>query len=127
MSFNTMKLADLKNVAEYFAVDSEGAKSKSALLKALEEDGITYEMYNKFLNAETAEADIIEKPKKKPSGPNDVLVRMDRANAHYEVNGYTFTRDHPFVVMNPDDAQFIFETQEGFRLATPREVQEYYN
>jgi hypothetical protein len=29
--------------------------------------------------------------------------------------------------MHPDDAEFIFETQEGFRMATPREVQEYYN
>lgn len=127
MSFNTMKLSDLKNVAEYFAVDLDGAKTKTAILTALEEEGISYEMYDKFLNAEQAKPDILEKPKKKASSPNDVLVRMDRENAHYEVNGYTFKREHPFVVMNPEDAQFIFETQEGFRMATPREVQEYYN
>jgi hypothetical protein len=29
--------------------------------------------------------------------------------------------------MKPDVAQEIFDKEEGFRLATPREVQEYYN
>jgi len=127
MSFDTMKLTELKKVAEYFAVDLDDAKTKASILAALAEEGITYEMYDKFLNAESVKPDILEKPKKKEPTPNDVLVKMDRENAHYEVNGHTFTRDHPFVVMNPTDAEFIFDTQEGFRMATPREVQEYYN
>lgn len=127
MSFDTMKLTELKKVAEYFAVDLDDAKTKASILAALTEEGITYEMYDKFANAESVKPDILEKPKKKESTPNDVLVKMDRENAHYEVNGYTFTREHPFVVMNPTDAEFIFDTQEGFRMATPREVQEYYN
>jgi hypothetical protein len=29
--------------------------------------------------------------------------------------------------MKPEVAQEIFDKEEGFRLATPREVQEYYN
>jgi hypothetical protein len=29
--------------------------------------------------------------------------------------------------MNKDEAQKIFDKEEGFRLATPKEVQEYYN
>jgi len=29
--------------------------------------------------------------------------------------------------MNKEDAQEIFDKEEGFRLATPKEVQEYYN
>jgi hypothetical protein len=41
--------------------------------------------------------------------------------------GHTFTKDHPFVAMNKDKAQEIFDKEEGFRLATPKEVQEYYN
>jgi hypothetical protein len=28
--------------------------------------------------------------------------------------------------MHTDSAQAIFDTEEGFRLATPKEVQEYY-
>lgn len=122
-----MKLTELKKVAEYFAVDLDDAKTKASILSLLNEEGITYEMYDKFLNAESVKPDILERPKKKESTPNDVLVKMDRENAHYEVNGYTFTREHPFIVMNPVDAEFIFDTQEGFRMATPREVQEYYN
>jgi hypothetical protein len=29
--------------------------------------------------------------------------------------------------MTEEDAQEIFDKEEGFRLATPKEVQEYYN
>jgi hypothetical protein len=29
--------------------------------------------------------------------------------------------------MDKEDAQEIFDKEEGFRLATPKEVQEYYN
>jgi hypothetical protein len=41
--------------------------------------------------------------------------------------GSTFTKEHPFVAMSPDNAQAIFDKEEGFRLATPKEVQEFYN
>lgn len=129
MSFSTMKIADLKEVAEYFAVDLEGVKGKPAILAALEEEGITYEMYSKFSDAEKAEPDILPRKEKKvvPADSALVLVRMDRENPSYEINGYMFTREHPYVAMVEEDAEFIFETQEGFRMATPREVQEYYN
>ena len=58
---------------------------------------------------------------------NTVLVRMNRENFRYDINGYTFTKEHPFVAMPEDDAQKIFDKEEGFRLATPKEVQEYYS
>ena len=129
MSFSTMKVNDLKNVAEYFAVDLEGSKTKNEILAALEEEGVTYDMYSKFLEAEDASDEVDEKPVSKKKAPvgETVLVRMDRENAHFEINGYTFTREHPFVAMTEDDAEFIFSIEEGFRMATPREVQEYYN
>jgi hypothetical protein len=41
--------------------------------------------------------------------------------------GHTFTSEHPFVAMDDKDAQAIFDKEEGFRLATPKEVQEFYN
>lgn len=129
MSFSNMKVSDLKEVADYFAVDLEGVKGKPAILAALEEEGISYEMYSKFLDAEKAEPDILPKQQKKevPENANVVLVRMERENPSYEINGYVFTREHPYVAMPEEDAEFLFETQEGFRMATPREVQEYYN
>lgn len=129
MSFSTMKVSDLKEVAEYFAVDLEGVKGKPALLAALEEEGITYEMYAQFADAEKVEPELEPRKEKKaaPANANLVLVRMDRENPSYDINGHTFTREHPYVAMTEEDAEFIFETQEGFRMATPREIQEYYN
>lgn len=128
MSFDTMKVNDLKGVAEYFGVELDGGKSKPSILKALEEDGITYEMYEKFLNAEKAEADVLPRTQKKakPQGET-VLVKMERANPFYEIDGHVFTKEHPYVAMTEKDAEFIFETQEGFRMATPNEIREYYN
>jgi len=58
---------------------------------------------------------------------NTVLVRMTRDNFRYDIMGFTFTKQHPFIAMNNETAQAIFDKEEGFRLATPREVQEYYN
>ena len=51
---------------------------------------------------------------------------MTRANFRYDIMGHTFTQDHPFVAMHKDAAQQIFDKEEGFRLATPKEVQDYY-
>jgi hypothetical protein len=51
---------------------------------------------------------------------------MTRANFRYDIMGYTFTKEHPFVAMHKDSAQQIFDIEEGFRLATPKEVQDYY-
>jgi hypothetical protein len=52
---------------------------------------------------------------------------MTRENFRYDINGFTFTKEHPFIAMTEDNAQEIFDKEEGFRLATPKEVQEYYN
>jgi hypothetical protein len=52
---------------------------------------------------------------------------MDRANPSFSVGRYVFTQEHPFVAMSERDAQYIFDNQSGFRPATPREVQEFYN
>jgi hypothetical protein len=52
---------------------------------------------------------------------------MTRENHRYDIFGYTFTKEHPFVAMSEEDAQKIFDTEEGFRLATPKEVQDFYN
>jgi hypothetical protein len=52
---------------------------------------------------------------------------MERPNASYMVGRYTFTQEHPFVAMPINDAQYIFDTEAGFRMATPAEVQSYYS
>jgi len=128
MSFDTMKISELKSLAESFGVDVENVKTKKELIAALSEEGVTYEAYAKFAGAETVEVKIDKKKEKEIlKSQNTVLVKMDRMNHSYQAMGYTFTAQHPFVAMSEDDAQRIFDTQAGFRLATPREAQEFYS
>ncbi len=132
MSFDTLKVKDLKQIATDFAVDTEGLKNKADIIAAMAEEGVTWSVYQSTLEKmEDLKEELPEVlPKFDPNQELEkdmVLVRMTRANYRYDVLGYTFTKDHPFVAMNPDIAQEIFDKEEGFRLATPREVQEYYN
>ena len=131
MSFTELKTNDLKKVAESFGVDLEGSKTKAEIIAVLEEEGVTYQMYTKFSNAEKEEIEIPEmekkaREKKIMKTATSVLVKMERLNHSYQTNGYSFSQEHPFVAMSESDAQSIFDTQAGFRLATPREAQEYY-
>jgi hypothetical protein len=132
MSFSNLKLDELRKVAETFAVEHETAKNKADLIALLAEEGVSYDMYAKFTEAEKAEADIeIDErtTKAAPDAPGvgQVLVKMERMNPRYDVNEFTFTQDNPFIVMTEKKAQEIFDTQQGFRLATPKEAQEFYS
>lgn len=128
MSFDTMKISELKEVAQNFGIDLPEKATKQTIILALQDEGITYDTYAHFSGAEKVE---IEKPKESKKVSLDksktILVRMDKANPSYTVYGYTFTQDHPFVAMSENEAQRIFDTEPGFRPATPREAQEFYN
>jgi hypothetical protein len=131
MSFTDLKITELRKVAETFGVDTEGSKTKQEVIALLEEEGISFQMYDKFTNTEKQEIEVPEIEKKKRESKimkttNSVLVKMERSNHSYQTLGYTFSTEHPFVAMAETDAQRIFDTQDGFRLATPREAQEYY-
>jgi hypothetical protein len=52
---------------------------------------------------------------------------MERKNPSYETYGYVFTQTHPYVAVPENTAMDIFDSEDGFRMATPREVQEYYS
>jgi hypothetical protein len=131
MSFETLKLAEIKKVAEDFGVDLENLKSKTEIITALAEEGVTWAVYEKTLkDVEEATEEIEVLPKfdpKKNQDKDSVLVRMTRANFRYDTMGYTFTQQHPFVAMSEDEAQEIFDKEDGFRLATPKEAQDFYN
>jgi len=131
MSFDNMKVAELKQIAEDFAVPAENLKSKKDLIAALAEEGVSYSVYAKTLE-NLADENLLEpaptkfNPKQKLA-PDTVLVRMTRANQRYDILGFTFTKDHPFVPMGQDKAQDIFDREEGFRLSTAKEVQDFYS
>jgi hypothetical protein len=133
MSFETLKVAELKKIAEDFAVDVDSLKNKADIIAALSEEGVTYAVYAKTIEAikeetEVEAQEVLPKFDPKKDQPKDnVLVRMTRANFRYDILGYTFTKEHPFIAMKEDDAQKIFDVEEGFRLATPKEAQEFYS
>lgn len=130
MSFDTLKVAELKVIATDFAVDTESLKNKKDIIAALAEEGVTWSVYQSTVEAiekNTEEIEILPKFDPKAQPEDTLLVRMTRDNYRYDIHGYTFTKDHPFVAMSEDDAQKIFDTEEGFRLATPKEVQDFYN
>lgn len=130
MSFDTLKVAELKTIAENFGVDLEAGSNKTNIIAALAEEGVTWAVYQKTIkDVEEAEEEIEILPKydKNNIEPDQVLVKMTRANFRYDIMGYTFTKDHPFVPMKEEDAQEIFDMEDGFRLASPKEVQDFYN
>jgi len=47
MSFETLKVSEIKKIAEDFAVDTDGLKSKADIIAALAEEGVTWSVYNK--------------------------------------------------------------------------------
>jgi hypothetical protein len=127
MSFTDLKITELKKAADSFGVELGDAKTKQEIVALLEEEGITFQMYDKFTNVEKVDVKVPEKKEKKVMNKeNSVLVKMERGNSSYQSQGYTFTATHPFVAMSESDAQRIFDVEEGFRLATPREAQEFY-
>jgi hypothetical protein len=131
MSFTDLKISDLKKVAETFGVDISEIKGKNEIVALLEEEGITYQMYDKFSNAEKQDVEIPaaekqKREKKTLTKENSILLKMERGNHSYQTMGYTFTQEHPFVAMPESDANKIFDLESGFRVATPREAQEYY-
>lgn len=132
MSFETLKVAELKKIAEDFGVEIDGLKNKTDIIAALSEEGVTWAVYSKTVeNLEEEEDMAVEtpvKPDTKKVNPEDtVLVKMERDNFRYDIQGFTFTKEHPFIAMDKDKAQEIFDKEAGFRLATPKEVQDYYN
>ena len=131
MSFDTLKVAELKKIAEDFAVDTNSLKNKNDIIAALAEEGVTWAVYEqtiKKIEDEKEEIEVLPKFNPKQDIAEDtILVRMTRANFRYDIAGVTFTKEHPFVAMNKDKAQTIFDKEEGFRPATPKEVQDFYS
>ena len=114
MSFETLKVSDLKKIAEDFGVDINNLKNKTDIIAALSEEGVTWAVYQKTV--ETLEEET-----------EDMSDQPDRDNFRYDILGYSFTKEHPYIAMSKDNAQQIFDKEDGFRLATPKEVQEYYH
>ena len=131
MSFDTLKVAELKKIAEDFAVETTKLKNKNDIIAALSEEGVTWAVYEqtiKKIEEEAEEVEVAPRFDKNQKLTEDmILVRMTRPNFRYDIMGHTFTKEHPFVAMSSDKAQAIFDKEEGFRPATPKEAQDFYS
>ena len=65
MSFETLKINELREIADSFGVELPEKANKQSVVKILSEEGITYDMYAKFSGAEQVEVKLDEQPKKK--------------------------------------------------------------
>jgi hypothetical protein len=55
------------------------------------------------------------------------LIKMTRDNTIYETRGYRFTKEHPYALVEPEDASYILEVEDGFRQALPSELADFYS
>lgn len=156
MSFQQLNKEILFQVTDDFAVDlpekDKDDITKKEIIAALKRDGVTWEMYKEAFPSvfdqddvdpdealptldgkeyEDEEEDEEEEKtaiKQFKAGPKkQVLVKMTRANGSFQIRGYNFTREHPYLPVNEDDAVYLTEEQRGFKIANPREVEEYYS
>src|SRR6478735_4967842 len=135
---------ELLQVAEAFAVNTEDSPTAAMLRVRFEEDGITQRMIDDYFG-EIAALEVAAKPTGvitsedvtqtgavqndwasqniKPSPApvpaaaldTHVLLRMTRENGTFEIRGYRFTKEHPFALVEAEDAQAIMDAEEGFR------------
>ncbi len=124
-----MKVAELQGVAAAYGLedDIKGLK-KQEIIDVLNAEGISHSDFTRLASAEREE----KEPEEEVDVNSLVLVKMDRPNPSYEVRMprgkiHSFTYRHPFVAMSEDDADFIFDNEDGFRLATPKEAKSFYN
>lgn len=132
-TLNDFTKEELIALAPEYAVELKSGMTKPAIIKAFEEDGVSAELINALRTPTEDDEPVEDAPVVEVEAPADeededlVLVRMIRTNGTYQVRGYTFRRDHPFVLVKESDADYLCGEHEGFRMATPKEAKEYYS
>lgn len=144
MSFTDLKKEELLTVADTFGVEIDKRWGEENIRTAILDDGVTWGMWedaNRSASKEILEQNLgiedlpddndIPAPRpeamKKFKSRNAVeLLKMERWNPAFNILGYRFTREHPFVLVKPEDADWIMSHEEGFRRASPDEAEEYY-
>ena len=129
-TFMDLTKKELMEAAEFFGVEAKPADSKKTIADSLADSGIDMDQYNKFFGPqeqEDLEGEPLPEQTEKVVDPSDaLLMKMERGNPTYEVRGYRFTSTHPYALVAEIDAEWILENERGFRLASPKEVKEFY-
>jgi|SRR6478735_4110316 len=139
MSFEKLSKAELLRTAdEDFAVEVDKSWPKAKIIEALGESGVDFAQYleqNPDVAAEYSEvpANVVQTPVATNVAPPvleeepKILIKMVRDNPLYEIGRYRWTTKHPYVLVSVKDAENILIKEDGFRQATPGELQEYYS
>ncbi len=137
MSLSQMKISDLRNLAEQFGVDLTPKMTKEEILVEFEESGITWN-YIKKLEEVKDQNQIDEEDSPQISNKKAILeadghysssqlLKLTGKNSSIEVLGYKFSQTHPFNLMDSKNAQEIIDFfPDKFRLASPREAEDFY-
>lgn len=138
---------DFKDDLESKGLDVKSSDNKTEIVEKFEQAGVTWDDYEALFpeDPEPESTDnVIRVPKPEDEVlPNRrrsnkkaeaaeaaddlVLVKMERRNPYFEVKGYTFTSRNPFQLVKEDDVDFLVTQMDGFRMATPKEVKEFYS
>lgn len=147
--FEDLDAAELyRSALEDFAVpvEEEDKGKKKVLLAAFVEAGVNWEDYVAQHPEVLPEPEVASPLQVESSVPLDprperakvrvnhgvqttgdpYLIKMERDNILYETRGYRFTRENPYALVDPKDAEYILRVEDGFRQAWPSELEEFY-
>lgn len=135
--FEDLTVPELRGVAEQFAVDLDGKTKKADIIAEIKDMGVDWEMYKASLEPEEEEPVELavlddtplendETPVEEDEDDDYVVIKMTRVNFTYEARGHRFSRSHPYALVKEEDADYLIEVDGGFRMASPRELKEFY-
>lgn len=154
MSFQSLKVDELKRVAASFAAepevaDEEHGPTKKELLAALAENGVSWKDYQDLKDASDdaddteveegaakqdvsddadlpVDEEVDEEQEEDGDFSNEILVKYVRKNPTWEQAGHRFTHDHPFKSLDAELAERLIKSGVVVQ-ALPSEVKDYYN
>lgn len=156
MSFDKLDKEELVRTAEEdfaFELKEDEKKSKKLILAAFAEANLKFKDYlkanpdkreqfapqsNVLTSADVTggteveedrdpNVEVSNKPKEAPvKQQQPYVVKMTRQNPLFEIGKYRWTKDHPFSLVAPEDVNVVLR-EDGFVMASPSEVEEYYN
>lgn len=139
MSFEKLGKTELLRAAdEDFAVEVDKSWPVKKIIEALNASGVDFGMY--LAAHPERKAEFVDIPENIVQGnvtpvaapveadnERKILVKMLRANPLYQIGKYRWTNKHPYQLVSEKDADRILIREEGFRQATPSELNDYYS
>lgn len=115
-------LIGLKQLCKQHGIKSPPGITKEQMCAMLIDAGVDPEA-----KAEVRKKKSIDSIKSLDSEPSSILVKMERSNSTFTFSGNRFTSDQPYCLIKEDVAIRLFESYDGFRVASVQEVMEFYS